>query len=78
MVENEIAVASPRISGTEDEDEESFSFTERKASMSPPQIWKENISGESGAAIAMNDSNADIAEAVALRKPYLSQLRYLK
>ena len=70
---NEVAVASPRIStGVV-----LVSLIERKASVSPLRIWKENRPGDSVEGTGTKDSNADTAEDEALKIPYLSQLKYL-
>lgn len=55
----------------------SSSLTDRKVSDSPPAVSKENRPCASGAGRIRKDSNGEIAADVALRMPYLSQLRYL-
>lgn len=77
---NEILDASPRISTVNaeaDTEEPPDSFMDRKASLSPPATWKENVLGKSEEGIGTKDSQADTAGAFALNIPYLSQLKYL-
>jgi hypothetical protein len=73
----EILGASPRISTADATEYGLHSLIEIKESMSPPPIWKENVPGVSGVGMGMNNSNDEIADVVALKIPYLSQLKYL-
>lgn len=65
-----IVSASPRISGPLALESSSV----RKVSRA---VWREKVEGLSGTGIAVKDSAGDMAVEVAVRMPYLSQLRYL-
>lgn len=77
---NPSVVASPRIStAPEDFDfpASAGSVMERKDSLSPPWICSANVPGISGEGIIRKDSWCEMADAVALGRPWLSMLRYL-
>lgn len=53
------------------------SLIEKKVGASDVWVWIENVPGVSGVGIGTKVSNGEIASRVAVRMPYLSQLRYL-
>jgi hypothetical protein len=62
--------ASPRISGP-------FVDDSSTVKNRPRAVCREKADGLSGTGMAMKDSSGEMAVALALRMPYLSQLRYL-
>lgn len=69
-VEKVMLSASPRSSGPLAEE----SLTVRNWSRA---VWSEKADGLSGTGMTTKDSSGEMAVALALRMPYLSQLRYL-
>jgi hypothetical protein len=70
VVVKEMLSASPRISGPFVEDSSTVKNRSRA-------VCREKAEGLSGTGTAMKDSSGEMAVALALKMPYLSQVRYL-